>query len=313
MSSDPIFPRPIAVALLAALACTFAANHIAARVAFDHHTGVLLAIFCRSGVSVVLLSLVFWMQTPPRAHLPAGTWPWQLAMGFLISIQSFCIYSAITRIPVALALLLVNIFPLLLIVITWLLGGAAPTRSMAAMMGLILLGLGLALDLPARMTESEGHYQWLLGSLFSLAAALAFAFGLWITAHKLSQVPGVLRSLLTMLTVFSSSLLLGGIGALPNGFAQPDNATGWWGLACLALFYGSAFSLLFALIHRLDITRNAPVMNIEPIATLVFAWIFLDQTLNFLQIFGALIVVTGIVLLTTLPNVRPTPKPSIQK
>lgn len=301
------FSRPVAVVILATLACTFAANHIAARIAFEHHTGLLLAIFCRSGVSVLLLSVLFFSQKV-RPTLPAGSWPWQLLMGVLISIQSFCIYSAITRIPVALALLLVNIFPLLLILITWWLGGAAPTRRMLSIMGLILLGLGLALDLPSRLADTNDGFEWGVGSLFSLGAAVAFAFGLWVTSHRLATVPGVLRSLLTMLTVFSSSIVLGFIGALPNGFSFPDTQEGWLGLACLAVFYGAAFSLLFAWIHRLDITRHAPVMNMEPVATLIFAWIFLGQTLAPLQIVGALVVVTGIVLLTTLPDVTGSSK-----
>jgi len=296
------FPRPLAIAILAALACTFAANHIAARIAFEHHTGLLLAIFCRSGVSIILLSIVLVKQQGTRPVLPAGTWPWQLLMGLLISAQSFCIYSAITRIPVALALLLVNIFPLLLILITWLLGGPAPTRRMLAIMAVILLGLGMALDLPARLAEPNDGFEWITGSLFSLGAALAFAFGLWVTSHRLVEVPGILRSLYTMLTVFICSILAGLAGALPQGFNLPDAPAGWLGLSCLALFYGAAFSLLFAWIHRFDITRHAPVMNIEPVATLILGWIFLGQQLAHLQIAGALTVVAGIVLLTTLPT-----------
>jgi drug/metabolite transporter (DMT)-like permease len=44
--------------------------------------------------------------------------------------------------------------------------------------------------------------------------------------------------------------------------------------------------------------RNAPVMNIEPLATLLMGWIVLDQMLSNGQILGGVIVVTGIVLLT---------------
>jgi drug/metabolite transporter (DMT)-like permease len=44
--------------------------------------------------------------------------------------------------------------------------------------------------------------------------------------------------------------------------------------------------------------RNAPVMNIEPLATLLMGWIVLDQMLSRGQIIGGVIVVSGIVLLT---------------
>ena len=51
------------------------------------------------------------------------------------------------------------------------------------------------------------------------------------------------------------------------------------------------------LMPRLDMPRNAPAANIEPIAALVMGWIVLNQTLKPSQIVGALMVMGGIVLL----------------
>ncbi|MNP50653.1 EamA-like transporter family protein [compost metagenome] len=51
-------------------------------------------------------------------------------------------------------------------------------------------------------------------------------------------------------------------------------------------------------VPRLDMPRNAPVMNIEPLATLLMGWVVLDQMLSAGQVLGGVIVVTGIVLLT---------------
>ncbi|HCH78674.1 MAG: EamA family transporter, partial [Pseudomonas sp.] len=88
------FPRHIAVLVLATLACSFAANHIAARIAFDHGTGLLLAMLCRAGVTLlVLAALVFWRRESLR--LSPATWRWQIFLGLLIAVQSFCIYSAV--------------------------------------------------------------------------------------------------------------------------------------------------------------------------------------------------------------------------
>jgi drug/metabolite transporter (DMT)-like permease len=44
--------------------------------------------------------------------------------------------------------------------------------------------------------------------------------------------------------------------------------------------------------------QNAPVMNVEPIATLLLGWALLDQHLSTPQLIGAAVVVCGIVLLT---------------
>ena len=175
------FPRHTSVLILAALASSFAANHIAARIAFDHDTGLLLAVLCRAGVTMLALAtLVFWRRE--SLQLSPATWRWQVLLGLLIAVQSICIYSAVARIPVGLALLVVNLSPILLALLTWLLGGPRPTRQTLAVMGLILFGLVLVLDVPARLVSSEApDGQWVAGILFSLTAAAVFAVALWVT------------------------------------------------------------------------------------------------------------------------------------
>nr|WP_100546913.1 MULTISPECIES: DMT family transporter [unclassified Pseudomonas] len=296
MSATP-FPRHIAALILATLACSFAGNHIAARIAFDHDTGLLMAMLCRSGGTLlVLAALVLWQRDSLR--LSRSTWGWQLVLGLLIAVQSFCIYSAVARIPVGLALLVVNLSPILLALLTWALGGAAPTGRAAMIMGLILFGLVLVLDVPTRLSgEAQLDARWVEGVLFSLTAAGVFAVALWITEHRLSVMPGRVRSMLTMAVVFSASALAGASGALPGGLGLPNAAAGWIALACLVLLYGTAFSMLFILMPRLDIARNAPVMNMEPVAGMLLGWLVLGQLLGPLQVLGGLIVVGGIVLL----------------
>ncbi|WP_455883482.1 EamA family transporter [Pseudomonas putida] len=293
-----VFSRPVAVLILLCMGCAFAGNHIAARVAFDDGAGVLLAILLRSGGTLLVLAvLVLWQRQSLR--LPPGAWRWQVLLGLLIATQSFCLYSAVARVPVALALLVANVFPILLALLTWALGGPRPTLRTASLMGLILLGLVFVLDVPARLsTDASIGPQWLLGVSLALCAAFVFACALWITDHKLSQVRGSVRSLLTIFVVFSSVNLAGLSGALTDGLNLPATHTGWLALATLVVLYGTGFIVLFISVPRLDMPRNAPVMNIEPLATLLMGWIVLDQMLSAGQMAGGVIVVTGIVLLT---------------
>ncbi len=287
--------------LLAVIACAFAGNHVAARLAFDHGTGLLVAILCRSGITVlVLAALVAWRRN--ALALPAGLWRWQLALGLLIAVQSLSLYSAVARIPVALALLVSNVFPLLLAMLTWALGGPRPTRRASAVMGVILVGLVLALDVPTRLAETGSSVAWGAGIAFALSAATAFAIGIWITDHKLSALPGPVRSLYAMLTVCASMGLAGVAGVVPGGMAWPHDAPGWTGLAVLMGLYCAAFTVLFVSVPRLDMARNAPVMNAEPIATMFIGWAVLGQWLAPVQIVGAVVVVAGIVVLSRSPR-----------
>lgn len=297
MPSSTPFPRHIAILILAALACSFAGNHVAARVAFDHDTGLLLAMLCRAGVTLLaLVALVIWRRE--SLNLGRATWCWQILLGLLIAIQSFCIYSAVARIPVALALLVVNLSPIMLALLTWALGGRAPTRQAVGIMALILVGLVLVLDVPGRLMSNEAtDGEWTVGIIFGLTAAAVFAVALWITENRLSKMAGSVRSMLTLSVVFASSTVLGASGLLPGSLGLPSATVGWIALACLVLLYGAAFSTLFICMPRLNIARNAPVMNIEPVAGMVLGWLILDQVLGGLQVVGGLIVVGGIVLL----------------
>ena len=292
-----LLPRPMAITTLLLVACTFAGNHVAARFAFDDGAGLLLAIVCRSGVTLLILAaLLYWQR--PVVHLPAGTRGWQLLLGLFISVQSLCLYSAVARIPVALALLISNTFPIMLALLTWALGGPRPTRRASAIMGLILIGLVLVLDLPNRLVGIDNSDpRWWAGVAFAVAAALTFSLALWVTDHKLKALPGTVRSFYTMLVVFGSMAVAGAIGAVPGGMSLPNSHVGWLGLSALRVLYGSAFTVLFISLPRLNMAENAPVMNIEPVASLLLGWSLLGQTLAPIQMLGGAVVLSGIVWL----------------
>lgn len=291
------FPRHISVLIMAGLACSFAGNHIAARIAFDEGAGLLLAILCRSGVTLLALAVVvLWRRESLR--LGPGVWGWQVLAGLLVGVQSFCIYSAVARIPVGLALLVVNLSPVLLALLTWVLGGPAPTRRAAMLMGVILVGLLIVLDVPAIVSE-QGRVddRWLDGVLFSLGAAAVFAVAMWISDNRLARMAGTVRSMLRMALVFLGASVAGAAGIVADGLSLPGATAGWIALVFLVLLYGAGFSTLFICMPRLDISRNAPVMNVEPVAGLLFGWLILDQHLGSLQLLGGAIVVAAIVLL----------------
>ncbi|MBB3331357.1 drug/metabolite transporter (DMT)-like permease [Halomonas campaniensis] len=291
------YPRPLALLLMGGLATLFAANHVAARVAFDEGTGLLLAILVRSGVALAILAVLVAVQRK-RLALPPRTRPWQLAVGLLVAVQSLCLYSAVARIPVVVALLLMNTLPIQLALLTWALGGPRPTLRAALIMGVILVGLVVVLDVPAWLAGPDAMGPgWIAGVAFGLAAASAFSCALWITEHRLAEVGSTLRTLLTMLTVLVAMLVAGGLGLVPGGMALPASVPGWAGLAALGLCYAVAFSTLFICVPRLDMARNAPAMNMEPVAALVLGYLILGQALTPVQLVGGGIVVAGILVL----------------
>lgn len=291
------FPRPLALLLLVCIATMFAGNHVAARITFDNGTGLLLAILVRAAVAVAVLGVLIVVQRK-KLVFPVRSRPWQLLTGLLISVQSLCLYSAVARIPVVIALLLMNTFPIQLAVLTWVLGGPKPSTRMALIMAVILVGLVVVLEVPAWLVNPEAMgSDWISGVGFGLGSATAYAGALWVTEHRLGEVSSTLRTLLTMATVLLAMMLAGGLGLMQGGMALPESAPGWWSLITLGLLYGVAFSVLFICLPRLDIARNAPAMNAEPVAALVLGFLVLGQALSSIQLVGGAIVMTGIVLL----------------
>ena len=157
--SSALLPRHLAIMLLLMLGSSFAANHIAAKVALDHGTGLIISVILRSAAASLALSvLLIWRKQ--ALYVPRPYLGWQLLLGALITVQCMLIYSSIARIPVALALLVANMYPILLALLTWVLGGHRPTRKTAIIMVAILAGLLLALDTPPSGKPSTCPPRW---------------------------------------------------------------------------------------------------------------------------------------------------------
>ena len=291
MSDQPI-PRWVGIALLLAIATVFGSNHVAARIAFDHGTNVTTAVAFRStGTALVVLALLLFNGISLR--MPGKTFAHSVLIGLLIAVQSYCLYSAVALIPVALALLAFQTFPMLLSLISWVGGGERPSRRVLLAMPVALAGLALALDVWGTSGDIAGRWAEVgAGVLWALGASISFATALYLITRWLGKMDGRLRSFLFM-SVVAVVTLLG--GTLSNGFSLPADGTGWIALALLTVFYGTAITSTFVLLPKLGAVNNAAVLNFEPIAVLGLAWLILDQSVAPLQILGAFIVVGSIV------------------
>jgi drug/metabolite transporter (DMT)-like permease len=286
-------PR-VAIPLLMLLSSVFAANHVAARVAFDHGASVAAAVTVRSGVTALAILALLRLQRVAMG-LPQGTLYRGLGIGLLVALQSFCLYSAVAIIPVALALLAFNTFPLMYVLLSWAAGGEHPGRRAFVAMPLALLGLVLALDILGTLEAMAGRWAEIgAGVAWALGSAASFACVLFLTTRHLKDVDGRVRTLLTM---GATAVVVGLGGAAAGSFALPVDATGWISLALLTALYGSAITAIFTVVPRLSSPSNTAALNFEPIAALILAWFILGQGMAPRQIVGALIVVGAVILI----------------
>ena len=289
-------PGWIAASLLVLIAVVFSSNHVAARLAFDHGVSILTAVTVRSA-STALVVLVLVIVSGVSLRLSRLTLARAGIVGLFITVQSYCLYAAVARLPVALALLTFNTFPIVIALLSWALGGERPRRRTLVAMPVIFCGLALALD--AFKWIGQGRLPGtdaLAGVAFALGASVSFGSAMVLTQQWLGQVDGRLRSALTMAVV---AVITFAVGATGEGFHLPTDSTGWVGLALLTLLYGTAITALFVLLPRIGAVNNSPIMNIEPIAAMVIAWLALGQSVGPAQIVGALMVVGAIIFLSS--------------
>ena len=293
MPATPSRPAALPAAAFATLlliAFVMGANHVAARVAFDHGTDVATAVVFRSGVTALVVGALLW---PQRGAIRLGArHRWALpAVGALIAVQSLCLYSAVARLPVALALLAFNTHPLSTALWARVVYGEHAQRRLWLAMPVMLAGLALALDVAGAASGLGAAAQWGrigAGVGFALAASATFGLALVLTQHEAGALDGRLRTAATMAQVALLALL----GVAWNGGAHlPTAPAGWWGLAALTLLYGTGFTLMFTVLPRLGVVGHSAIMNAEPVFALALAWLVLGQAIAPSQVAGSLVVV----------------------
>jgi drug/metabolite transporter (DMT)-like permease len=285
-----------AFATLLLIALMMGANHVAARIAFNNGVDVATAVVFRSGVTtLVILALLaaarvrVRFSTRHKRMLPL--------IGLLIGIQSLCLYSAVARLPVALALLAFNTYPIWTALWAAVVYRQKPERAMLIAMPVILVGLALALDVFGAASGLGASGQWArigAGVAFALAAAGTFGLALVITQQETAEVDGRVRTATTM--TVAGLIALAMVGA-QGGFHLPQAAAGWGGLAALTFLYGTAFTIMFTVLPKLGVVGNSAIMNVEPVFALVLAWLILGQAIAPVQVAGALLVVGAVMVL----------------
>ena len=291
------FPRPLIFAFLIGVATLFASNHIAARTAFDDGAGLVLALVARTAMACFLMALMA-IVTRQSFKVPKEDRRNVLWLGVFISIQSFTLYSAVARLPVAVALLLVNAWPMLFIFMGWVTGRTPFRWLMLFFLSLIAIGLSFVLQIPALFGgQYEFGEQWWAGIFFGVTSAVFLGLAMWITNYHMAHMSGSVRSFYTMVIVLVNLNVLGLSGLLPGSYDLPQTSTGVIAMLLLATFYGLGSTMLFAFAPKLDMARNSPALNFEPVASLALGVIFLQQYLSVLQLVGGALVVLSIVFI----------------
>ena len=200
----------------------------------------------------------------------------------------YCEYTAMDYIPVSMITIVLAFVPVVSILIERIFLGRRSSGRMAV--GILVSIIGIILVLGADMKSLLHGSAW--GYLLALGAVLCWNGYNFLTARAAgrgySDLSLSFNQLLCTVVLFAPYA----IWSMPPASDFTPAITG----SLIYLGLGSAglgYLILVAGIHQLGPTPSALFANMMPVPTAVFAWIFLGESLSWLQILGGVIVIVS--------------------
>jgi drug/metabolite transporter (DMT)-like permease len=272
----------IALALAAAVA--FALANTSASVAYHSGSNPLTVAAIRFVLPTA--TLVTWLRMRGVPLALRGRDGWLAAsLGAVTAFYTWALLSAIGAIPLALAILVFYLFPLVATVILAVCGWEKFGWQTITAIVLALLGLALALDPSGGNVNFEG-----------VSLALVGAFGLGIVIAVSSRVFGTGDSRpVTLYIAAVSAVVLIGLCAAHREFVLPQTGFGWLGFLGTAIFYAFAMIAFFIAISMIGPMRASLLSYAEPVVSAGLGVALLGETLAPIQITGIALVITALV------------------
>lgn len=275
------------LALAAFSAVVFGFGTTFARLAYDGGANPLTAVLLRTTVFVVviwvLLIALGRARRLARRPLVATIW-----MAGTLAMVSIGYQGSVAYIPVSLAALVFYSFPLMV----GIMAVAARRDRMTARKALALLiaFVGLALVLGPGFEALDWR-----GIALAVVASLGMATTLTFGGGATRGQDALLMSAYTNLwMVIGLAVFVAATGSL----ALPTTLPGAVATAALCLSYVVAYVCWYQSLSRVRPVLFATLLNIEPLVTLVAAWLILGEMLSGLQLVGAGLVIASIASVT---------------
>ena len=255
-----------------------------ARIAFEGGTNGQSVALVRAWFVVALVGT--WCLVSGRSlRVDRRAWLNCLGLGLLLAHMFFGNIGAVQFIPVGVAALLFFVYPPLVSVFTALLdrrwpGGLRLAAFLTAFAGLaVMLGDGLG-NLDPR------------GLLLGLSAGVACAVNVtWIGRAMGGRDPLVIMFHMALVAALALSVVV----PATTGLTEPVTTAGWLGALGVILLQGCSIPLYFASISKIGAETSALLNNLQPVTSILAAYLLFGEAMTAVQGLGAMLVLGGIV------------------
>lgn len=245
----------------------------------------------RFGCAALVLSAILLRSEGPRAFVPTNL-PLQMGRGACVAFASVCFFSAIYIMPLAEAMAIAFLAPILTQILAGLILGeeVKPKVYMVSVAALV----GVAIILRPNLAE----LGW--GALLPLVSAVFFA--LLMISNRASAGQGSALSMQVFVAAFSVPILAAAcVAAKMSGLPELDFGWPSWDIAARCALVAATASAAHWLVYigtsRAGAAQVAPAIYVQMLIAVLLGWIFFDDVPDLYTLLGAgLIIAAGLYL-----------------
>jgi drug/metabolite transporter (DMT)-like permease len=271
----------LAIALLCGVVLGTAV--VVSRFAYDAGaSGVVVAI---SRTIVMTTAFFFVLKIMRRSlRVPKKLLLMSLVNGVLMGIMTFGNIGAVEFIPIGLASLLFFTFPIIIAILV--IAFRIEHVTWPKVLAIIVAFVGIATMLGDSVGEVDGR-----GVALALMGATATAVNAILVGRYFKGVDVLVMTFYFSIGAFVFLLIL---AATIAEVRYPQTPIGWGGVVGVAILQSIGTPLYFYAIAKIGALKTGIAANIQPVTSVLEAWLVFDEVLAILQALGGALVLAGI-------------------
>jgi len=277
--------RLVGIALVILSAAAFGTLAIFGRYAYADGMDALSILFLRFSLAAVVMAglIVARRKRWPRRSAVLRL----MGMGAIGYVgQSFSYLTALTYASSGLVALLLYLYPIFVAVLSAILLKERLTWIKGVALGLALVGTALTVG-------PEGGQ--VLGIVLAISAAMIYSVYILVGSQVMKEVSAVQSSAI----IFASAGAMSGVLMFFGGPRWPASGAGWAAILAIVLIATVLPVVTFlAGLERIGPTNAAMLSTLEPVVTVLLAWVLEGTPLNSISVLGGALILAAVILLT---------------
>ncbi|WP_135081174.1 DMT family transporter [Terasakiella sp. SH-1] len=273
---------------LATIALAF--KGVFAKFAYLAGMSVDAVLLMRFGIAAPLFWVGVYFLARKSAPLTRAQWKACSFAGLMFFFATYCDFTAVAKVGVSVSRLILFTFPMMVMLINAVLMRKPPSLHQWCVFFATYFGIAMVM-LPDGLASLQG-FDW-AGASWALGSAFTYAVYL-ISSQEIMKSLGSVRFTAASGTVtLGIMLLVIPLTAGAEGVSFPTDGI-LWGVIIATACTVLPFFMLFEGIKRCGATQASLITLSGPIITVLAAWAILGETLNPMQIVGALVTIVAV-------------------